>query len=67
MKNLLTQFWNNEDGVTAIEYALIGVAMAVTVGVAVNGTDGTSGLKGALKSAFDNITSSVSAGSNAAK
>ncbi|MGF1834983.1 Flp family type IVb pilin [Photobacterium sanguinicancri] len=37
MKNLLTQFWNNEDGVTAIEYALIGVAMAVVVGASIQG------------------------------
>ncbi|WP_409593286.1 Flp family type IVb pilin, partial [Vibrio owensii] len=26
--NLLKQFLNNEDGITAIEYAIIGVAMS---------------------------------------
>lgn len=34
MKKLLNDFINNEDGVTAIEYSLIGVAMAVVVGTA---------------------------------
>lgn len=32
MKNMIRQFINNEEGVTAIEYAMIGVAMAVLLG-----------------------------------
>lgn len=57
MKNLLTQFWNNEDGVTAIEYAMIGVAMAVLLGAlfAPGGTFGT-----AINSAFTNIAGKIS-------
>lgn len=60
MKNLLAQFWKNEDGVTAIEYALIGVAMAVVVGTAF-GSD-TSGIRGALKTAFGTIKDKISSG-----
>ncbi|OAN13658.1 hypothetical protein A3K86_13870 [Photobacterium jeanii] len=64
MKNLMTQFWNNEDGVTAIEYALIGVAMAVVVGAAFSNDAGS--IKSRLDSAFDNISNAIS-GAAAAK
>lgn len=59
MKNLLSQFWNNEDGVTAIEYALIGVAMAVVVGT-VFGKGGD--LRNAMSDAFGTITSQLKNG-----
>ncbi len=57
MKNLLSQFWNNEDGVTAIEYAMIGVGMAVILG-ALFASDGKFG--GAINSAFDKIAGKIS-------
>jgi len=31
MKKLLCRFWNDEDGVTAIEYGLIAALIAVTL------------------------------------
>ncbi|MGR5127718.1 Flp family type IVb pilin [Photobacterium swingsii] len=60
MKNLLTQFWNNEDGVTAIEYALIGVAMAVVVGTAFGSS--TSGIRKELTAAFKTIQDKIASG-----
>lgn len=44
----LSQFKNDERGVTAIEYGLIAVAMAVVVTTAVSGT----GFIGKLEAAF---------------
>ncbi|MDC5705782.1 Flp family type IVb pilin [Vibrio europaeus] len=63
MKKLLNDFIKNEDGVTAIEYAVIGVAMAAVVGIAMNGSDGQSGLKKVLQEAFTNIQTQVENGS----
>ena len=60
MKNLLTQFWNNEDGVTAIEYALIGVAMAVVVGASIGG------VRDELAKAFGSIKSAIVSAGTAA-
>ena len=53
MKNLIKQFIKNEDGVTAIEYALIGVAMAVVVGAAM------STMTPKLKTAFTAISTAI--------
>lgn len=56
MKKLLNDFIKNEDGVTAIEYAVIGVAMAAGL-AAIMGTtaQGQTGFISKLKTAFDNI------------
>ena len=51
----LSQFKNDERGVTAIEYGLIGVAMAVLVSVAV----GTGGFITELGLAFDKIAATI--------
>ncbi|NOH21838.1 Flp family type IVb pilin [Vibrio europaeus] len=58
MKKLFNDFIKNEDGVTAIEYAVIGVAMAAVLGVAI-GADNDSGLRGAIKRAFSNISDQI--------
>ncbi|MDC5805649.1 Flp family type IVb pilin [Vibrio europaeus] len=47
MKKLLNDFIKNEDGVTAIEYAVIGVAMAGLLSFAF-------APNGALRTSFDN-------------
>jgi len=41
MKKLLCRFWNDEDGVTAIEYGLIAALIAVTLigGATIAGTE----------------------------
>lgn len=51
----LSQFKNDERGVTAIEYGLIGVAMAVLVSVAV----GDGGFITELGSAFGKIADTI--------
>ncbi len=51
----LSQFKNDERGVTAIEYGLIAVAMAVLVTAAV----GPTGFLGELKSAFGKIAGAI--------
>ncbi|TCT43931.1 pilus assembly protein Flp/PilA [Vibrio crassostreae] len=51
----LSKFKNDERGVTAIEYGLIGVAMAVLVSVAV----GTGGFITELGLAFDKIAATI--------
>ncbi len=56
MKYLIIQFIKNEDGVTAIEYALIGVAMAVVVGTAVSSE---SGFAKKLQLAFARISQTI--------
>jgi len=56
MKSLINQFIKNEDGVTAIEYAVIGVAMAAGLVAIMGGTGGTDkGFIGKLSTAFKNI------------
>ncbi|NOH33004.1 Flp family type IVb pilin [Vibrio chagasii] len=52
----LSQFKNDERGVTAIEYGLIGVAMAVLLTVAL----GSGGFIGELTKAFAKIASTIS-------
>ncbi|PTQ03844.1 Flp family type IVb pilin [Vibrio sp. ZF 223] len=51
----LSKFKNDERGVTAIEYGLIGVAMAVLVSVAV----GSGGFITELGNAFDTIADTI--------
>jgi pilus assembly protein Flp/PilA len=53
----LEGFVKDNRGVTAIEYALIGVAMA-TLLAAIFG-DRSTGFLGALNTAFENITSAI--------
>ncbi|MCE3220305.1 MULTISPECIES: Flp family type IVb pilin [Vibrio] len=60
----LSHFKSDERGVTAIEYGLIGVAMAVLVAFAVS-EDG--GFIKQLKEAFTTIGSSISTAKDAAK
>lgn len=43
MKKLMTDFWKNEEGITAIEYAMLGVAMAVGL-TAIMGSSADGGL-----------------------
>ncbi len=49
-------------GVTAIEYAIIGVAVSAVVLAVFNG-DGTGGLKSALSGAMTKITDNINAAS----
>lgn len=51
--SLLTKYKNDESGVTAIEYGLIGVAMATLLGVAFS-TDGN--MIKAIQGAFTTIS-----------
>tara|TARA_Y100001956_G_scaffold82064_1_gene101579 strand:- start:2884 stop:3099 length:216 start_codon:yes stop_codon:yes gene_type:complete len=60
-QSALYSFKNDERGVTAIEYAIIGVAISAIVLVVFN-QDG--GLKDALKGAMSTITSNVTAANN---
>ncbi|QHM73458.1 Flp family type IVb pilin [Mixta intestinalis] len=53
----LAQFGKNEKGVTAIEYALIGVAMATLLAFVLGDQD--SGYLGALKDTFTKITDAI--------
>ena len=55
--SFMTSFKNDERGVTAIEYGLIAVAMATTVGI-VFGTDAGS-LGAVLKALFAKVSSEV--------
>lgn len=54
----LESFAKDKRGVTAIEYAIIGVAISAIVLTVFQG-DGDSGLKGALTNAISKITSNV--------
>jgi len=53
----LKQFAKNQKGVTAIEYALIGVAMATLLAFILG--DQNSGFLGALKTTFDKIAEAI--------
>ncbi len=53
---------DDQRGVTAIEYALVAVAIAAVVAVAF-ATTGTGTLGGALKSAMENVAGQVTAAS----
>ena len=55
----LEQFRKDERGVTAIEYAVIAVAVAGIV-AAVFSTTGDNTLRGALEAAFENLTELLS-------
>jgi len=54
----LATYKNDESGVTAIEYGLIGVAMATLLGVVFSST-ATGSLLGTLTSAFAGITTAI--------
>lgn len=56
----LSQFKNDERGVTAIEYGLIAVAMAVLVTTAVSGT----GFIGELEEAFGEVATAINNAGN---
>ncbi|MDH5903631.1 Flp family type IVb pilin [Vibrio splendidus] len=58
----LSQFKNDERGVTAIEYGLIAVAMAVLVTTAV----GTDGFIGKLGAAFEQVATAIGTASGTA-
>lgn len=58
-KLFLEEFKNDERGVTAIEYAIVGVAIATVVALAF-GTDASSGIGKALSDAVTTITNKVS-------
>lgn len=51
---IASRFVKNEEGVTAIEYAVLAAALAAIVGLAI-GSDTSSGLGKNLKDAFDGI------------
>ena len=53
MKSLISKFFKEESGATAIEYGLIAAGIAIAIITAVNGV-GT-----ALTTTFTNITSSL--------
>ena len=58
----LEQFRKDERGVTAIEYALVAVAIAgivAAVFIAGDGADGAGSLKAALEGAFENISEQI--------
>lgn len=55
----LESFAKDKRGVTAIEYAIIGVAISAIVLAVFNGSNGDEGLKGALQGAMDKITTNV--------
>ncbi|GMQ46359.1 Flp family type IVb pilin [Vibrio sp. 10N] len=55
---LLNEFKRDERGVTAIEYGLIGVAMAVALGVIFSQT-GTTGFLATLKTTFTSIATAL--------
>ncbi|WP_434528048.1 Flp family type IVb pilin [Vibrio sp. K4] len=57
LTNYLNELKNDEQGVTAIEYGLIGVAMALML-IAVLGT-GNNDFLGALQDAFEKIGSEI--------
>ncbi|MDO6498441.1 Flp family type IVb pilin [Photobacterium sanguinicancri] len=61
MKKLVTDFLKNEDGITAIEYAMLGVAMAVGLTAIMGSTTDDSGFLGSLKGAFTSIANKISA------
>ncbi|MCL9774877.1 Flp family type IVb pilin [Vibrio methylphosphonaticus] len=56
---LMTEFKNDERGVTAIEYGLIAVAMAAVLGVVFGGGVGGGDIGKALKAVFDSITTAL--------
>ncbi|GAM69375.1 hypothetical protein JCM19236_6618 [Vibrio sp. JCM 19236] len=59
LKSLLTRFKNDERGVTAIEYGVIGVALAVGLVLIFGNADDGSGFMGTLVAAFDSIAEAM--------
>ena len=55
----IRSFMKDRQGVTAIEYAIVGVAIAAIV-AAVFSSTGTGGLKGALDAAITKINTTIS-------
>ncbi len=58
VRTVISRFVKDERGVTAIEYAIIGVAIATAVAAAFSDT-ATTGLGAELKSAVTTITSKI--------
>jgi len=58
LTNLVKRFSKNTQGVTAIEYAIVGVAVAAVVAAVFSGSGGD--FQGALEGAFTKITTSIS-------
>lgn len=54
----IEEFIEDQQGVTAIEYALVAVAIASVVGIAFS-ADGTSSLLGALQTAMKNLSAKL--------
>ncbi|MDC5811945.1 Flp family type IVb pilin [Vibrio europaeus] len=66
MKKLLNDFIKNEDGVTAIEYAVMGVALAGSLALIMGSgtaTGGGTGFLGELSKAFNSIAKNMGQGS----
>lgn len=59
VKVYIRGFLCRNQGVTAVEYALIGVAMATLLALVFGGADDPETLLGALKQAFDNIIKAI--------
>jgi len=57
MSQIIQRFWNDESGVTAIEYGLLAAAMAAGVATLVGTTDDTGSMLGRLKGKFDGVLS----------
>ncbi|MEZ9302180.1 hypothetical protein BCT94_13820 [Vibrio breoganii] len=62
LKTFLTRFIKDERGVTAIEYGIIGVALAVVLVAVIGAGDGSDGdgLVGAIAGAFETMTNAMS-------
>ncbi|OOE85473.1 Flp family type IVb pilin [Salinivibrio sharmensis] len=56
----LESFAKDKRGVTAIEYAIIGVAISAIVLAVFQGEEGSGGLRGALDNAITAITNNIS-------
>jgi len=61
VSTFLATYKNDERGVTAIEYGLIGVAMATLLGAAFAANGGDGSIVGELTKAFDKIASGITA------
>ncbi|MEZ9628488.1 Flp family type IVb pilin [Vibrio breoganii] len=57
LKTFLTRFKNDERGVTAIEYGIIGVALATVLSLVI--ASGDTGLVGTIKDAFNTMTKAM--------
>lgn len=62
LKSLLTRFKNDERGVTAIEYGVIGVALAAGLFFIFGDAETGEGFMGALATAFDGIQNAMGVG-----